>query len=139
MFATWHRTFCLDSRKSSFAEAANGESFIAYVPLIGTELGVNSLARDCEQLRVYPAHTLDARYSLVSEESILWPDSQRRDGATVLRAASERAGIIGNCEFGWKGFADLGLAIAFEKSVPDATLPLFYWEAEGWRPLVKKG
>ena len=138
MYETWYRRWCLEYRTTSFAEEAKDCSMVVYVPLIATELGLNRLARGCRGLRVYPAHRLDARYSLISDDSILWPDCQRKEAPAVLQEASERAGIVANCEFGWKGICDLGLAIAFEESVPDATIPLVYWDQDGWRPLLRR-
>ena len=138
MYQTWHKPCGLEGRITFFAEEANDCSMVVYAPLVATEYGLKALARGCRLLRVHPAHRLDARYSLISEDSILWPDCQRNEAATVLRAASERAGIVANCEFGWKGICGLGLAIAFEGSVPDATIPLVYWDQGGWRPLLRR-
>jgi hypothetical protein len=38
----------------------------------------------------------------------------------------------------WQGFHKLGLALAFQHCVPDATLPLFYWEHNEWHPLIRR-
>ena len=93
----------------------------------------------CAQaLRFARPHEIDERYSLVSPDSILWPDSLKADAMEFMRKASERAAIIPDCKFGWKGFHDLALAIAFGHGVPDATLPLFYWDRPDWHPLIRR-
>jgi hypothetical protein len=58
-----------------------------------------------------------------------------------VKAVSARIGIPdsgGAVVNDWQGFHCLGLSLAFYDSVPDATLPIFYWEENGWNPLIKK-
>ena len=108
------------------------------MPLVATQSGLAALREHCPDLTVRPANSIDSRYSLLSADSVLWPDDLRHDAIDVIYNASRRAGIVDNYTYGWKGFHDLALAIAFEHSIPDATLPLIYWEQDGWNPLRRK-
>jgi hypothetical protein len=139
MKATWTRQYLTrDGARGSFSAAFRKGASIIYVPLIATAHGIRVLAAECSGLRVCPAHVLDSKYSLTSADSILWPDSLKEKAPDVLRGASRRAGILGGCAVGWQGLDDLALPIAFSHSVPDATLPLYYWEHSGWSPLVRR-
>lgn len=137
MTVEWNRQQEPDSQ-ASFRDACRAETIVYYVPLIATTTGLDWIAQKCPGLRVRPAHILDAGYSLTSPRSFLWPPSLKANARDVLWTASHRAGIPEHCPFGWQGFQDLALAISFEHSVPDATLPLIYWEARGWRPLIRR-
>ena len=139
MTSTWRREHQLSgSQTASFSQCVDQRRFLCYVPLIATQLGLRAIQEQCAGLMVYPAHTIDERYSLVSSETILWPPRLRDDSSDVLFEASRRAGIVDECELGWKGFCDLGLAMAFSHSVPDATLPLLWWDRNGWHPLIRR-
>lgn len=80
-----------------------------------------------------PAHFLSDRYSALSDESIVWPDHLRPTAYDFLQNASNRAGIIS-----WAGYQDQALTLAFEHGIPDATLPIYYHEENGWTPLIKR-
>lgn len=90
----------------------------------------------CTRVKVSAAHLLPPTYSAIAPDSILWPASLRNDGIRFIERASARAGIP---DEDWRGYAGLGLALAFDHyTTPDATLPLFYWEQNGWTPLVHR-
>ena len=139
MAATWHRSYTAPSgRRGTLREIETNGNRVIYTPLVATSYGKRRLAEACPSLEVRAAHEIDERYSLVSPDSILWPDSLKADAMEFMRSTSERATITSTCEFGWKGFHDLALAIAFGHGVPDATLPLFYWESADWHPLIRR-
>ncbi len=139
MVTTWGRPYTTSlGNVSTFAEAALNGANIIYAPLFATSRGIASLSMRCQGLRVSPAHVLDASYSLTDAESILWPTALKATAATMLYDASVRAGIVTNYKYGWQGFNDLALAIAFEHSVPDATMPIFFWDRDGWIPLIRR-
>ena len=135
---TWTRQFDIgDRRPLSFADASShglGAAFF-YCPLICTEHGRDRILNRCPQVRVSPAHLLSDEYSAFSERSRIWPKEMQEGGVRFLEEASMRAGIPRSR---WRGFDRLGLALAFEGSVPNATLPIFYWRQNGWRPLVER-
>ena len=139
MVNTWRHRYCLGSSEQySFEMASDCGRSIFCVPLIATTLGVDALARRCNGLRVVPAHILDGRYSLVATDSILWPDELKSTSKEFLYSASERAGILAESGVQWEGFHGLGLGLAFSDSVPDATIPLYYWERPGWNALIRR-
>jgi hypothetical protein len=139
MTATWFRQYQLGSgRTGTFASASQNGATIIYAPLMAASYGLRTLAAKCPGLTVKPAHTLDSGYSLTDPDSILWPDALKSSSGDFLYEASRRAGIVAGYEYGWKGFHELSLAIAFWHSVPDATLPLFFWDQDGWAPLIRR-
>lgn len=135
--ATWKRSMSLSKgRKDSFENLATklGVSFY-YCPLISTERGFQRVRTECPGLNLSCPHILSDRYNALAADSLIWPDHLRPNAKTFLQSASERAGIP---ETDWRGYDDLGLSLAFAHSVPDATLPLFYWKENGWRPLIRR-
>ena len=126
-------------KKGSLQEIKANGTRVIYTPLVSTSYGISCLEEMCASLEIRAAHEIDERYSLASPDSILWPDSLKPDAMEFMCKASERAGpSFRSCKFGWKGFHDLALAIAFGHGVPDATLPLFYWESPDWHPLIRR-
>ena len=137
MKADWSRKHRVDSIDISFSDVCRPGASIFYVPLIATTHGLNNVRRSCPGLIVRPAHVLDSTYSLTSADSILWPQHLKQSANDVLFAASRRAGIVRHHKQGWQGFHDLALPLSFDHSVPDATLPLIYWETDNWKPLIR--
>jgi hypothetical protein len=137
----WHRSVA-GPRAASFAALAKtlARPSFYYCPLVCTAHGLREINLKCNSVTVCPTHLLDDRYNALSSESTLWPGDMREAGQRFVAQASSRAGI--RDEDGgvddWRGFHKLGLTIAFEHGPPDATLPLFYWEKNDWRPLVRR-
>lgn len=111
-----------------------------YCPLICTEVGYGAIVSQCPKVVLRPAHVLSTRYNALASDSIIWPDSLRSAAYGFLRTVSERAGIpdSNGAEDDWRGYRQMGLSLAFANSVPDATMPLFYWEKNGWKPLIRR-
>lgn len=134
--------FCKTWERESFsAIARDSEAFFCYCPAFCTERGASVLRTYSPQVTLSPGHLISARYSTVAPDSLVWRPDQREEGMNFIRQASLRAGIPdtnGSHVNDWQGFERLGLAFAFHGSVPDATLPIFYWEQNGWRPLVRR-
>ncbi len=135
---TWRRSFPINSHSQmSFEKLAalmRGAKFY-YCPLICTEYGRQRVSQGCPHVTIAPAHLLPDTYGALAPTSILWPPHLRASAQSFVEGASRRAGIP---DPQWRGFHGLGLALAFEHSVPDATLPLFYWEDNGWKPLIRR-
>lgn len=88
-----------------------------------------------------PTHIVGESYNVLSPLSGFWPASLQPDAQSVIKGASLRAGLPdtdGNDVNDWQGFHKLGLAIGFWNGIPDATLPIFYWENNGWKPLMRR-
>ncbi|MDQ3934504.1 MAG: hypothetical protein M3340_07715 [Actinomycetota bacterium] len=139
---TWHRVYPTPVGDLAFATIQSSLNFDAYyVPLIAAELGADHIKAQAPSVTVMPTHRLPPEYSALHRESLIWPAELRGSAAQVIEQASRRAGIPdtgGTTPEDWRGFAELGLCLAFFHSVPDATLPLFYWEENDWKPLVRR-
>lgn len=119
------------------AYAGNGAFF--YCPLICTAEGGKAIQAACPDLNFQPVHVIDSsRDGALGAAAQMWPDSLRSTATAFLQTASRRAGIPENGPKSWRGFGSHGLALAFEHTVPDATLPIFYWEDNGWMPLIRR-
>ena len=109
-----------------------------YTPLIATQFGLDEVAAYCSDLNVCPAHVLNEEYSLISKRSTLWPSTLMARAPEFLFEASRRAGIVRQLGPDWSGLRNLALPLAFFHCVPDATLPLYYWDDNGWTPLIRR-
>lgn len=141
---TWERRVELSSSvEMSFQtySSVRGSRFF-YCPVLCTEDGYNRLRRECPKVVVNPAHILTSRHSALytNDDSFIWPEHLRAGAVNFLKTASGRAGIPDNngLEDDWRGFNKLGLTVAFEHSVPDATMPIFYWQGNDWKPLLRR-
>jgi len=133
---TWNRPVLLTNRKRiSFDEIASGNPGLRfyYCPLICTETGRRNIRIDCPRIILNPAHILPDCYNALADDSVLWRQDMREPGRQFIESVSTRIGIPD-----WRGFNGLGLALAFEHSVPDATLPMFHWKGNGWNPLIER-
>lgn len=136
---TWNRQYTVKSGGiHSFSSTATPRNRIFYIPIIATSYGLSRLRSSCDNLKTYPVHELNDDYSLISPKSVLWPDHLKLHAVEFLFNASERAGITSDHTMNWRGFHNLGLSVAFEHSVPDATIPLFWWNRNGWLPLKER-
>ena len=132
---TWRRPVQLSTGPFTSFErlcAIRGTEFY-YCPLLCTEYGFQRLQSSCSAVHVCPAHVLSPMYSALDPSSILWPTHLQPTAVDFVRNASLRAGIVE-----WSGFHNLGLAVALGDSIPDATLPIFYWNRNSWRPLMER-
>lgn len=135
----WHRRYSVGiCQRKSFNAAQSAGANIYYAPLIATRTGLDKIGTDCPGLRVLPGHVLTDEYCLTAAGSALWPSNLKAQAWRFLRDASARAGIVDALGSEWDGFGNLALPLAFHHGVPDATLPLYYWEQRGWTPLVRR-
>ena len=137
---TWCRK--LHTPFESFQALAPGsQAQFYYCPAFCTQLGLNRIERTYPEVTVNPGVLIPDNYGALAPDSIVWPSHLRSTAKDFLRTASARAGIPdtgGTKPDDWRGFASLGLTIAIEDSVPDATLPIIYWDKNGWRPLIRR-
>ena len=134
---TWHRLYNTSSGRLSFALLAGRPDAgpFYYCPLLCTTRGLSVIQRECPGLLVRPTHLLPEVYAANHAASLLWPDALRAGSVSFVETTSSRAGISPTkC---W-GYAELGLSLAFEHGVPDATLPILWWEENGWTPLMRR-
>ena len=137
---TWRRSY--RTQYESFkALAPFSRAKFYYCPAFCTQLGLKRINCACPEVTVSPGVFISDNYGALAPDSVVWPSRLKGTAKEFLRVASERAGIPdtgGTTPDDWRGFASLGLTIAFENSVPDATLPITYWEQNGWRPLMRR-
>ena len=131
---TWNRT--PPNRFESFkALAAGSRAKFYYCPAFCTQVGLTKINRECPEVTVKAGVLIPNNYGAFAQDSIIWPSQLSNTAEDFLHSASLRAGIL---ESRWRGFCSLGLTIAIEDSVPDATLPIIYWEENGWHPLMRR-
>jgi hypothetical protein len=120
--------------------AARGAGRYFYCPVVATSFGLGRVTRECPAVEVHAGHLLPSRYSAVAPDSLIWPSELRPTATEFVRTASQRAGIPDDPSSTkhWEGWQRLGLALGFEHGTPDATLPLLYWDRNGWQPLWKR-
>ena len=142
---TWTKTHRLSNHavasfKSLVATIGSHSVGFYYCPLICTEIGRQHISGACPLVKVVPAHILPDTYSALSGNSVIWRDDMKIDGPDFVERASAKAGIpLRDGQEGcWKGYRKLGLALAFAHGWPDATLPIFTHQANGWKPLLKR-
>jgi hypothetical protein len=138
---TWTKRRNVKTRSVSFCELSRRKRGpYIYCPVLATESGVKAIRNAQPEVIVQPGHELPASYSVFHPKSLVWPDELRSTATNFIKAASARAGIT-DTDGGpkdWRGYNKLGLTIAFAHGVPDATIPLFWWESETWKPLKKR-
>ncbi len=131
--STWHRQYpAFGGATRSFADLAKIIPVkFYYCPVLCTSIGLRNIRRFCPGLSTRPAHVIDNRYNVLSVKSAVWPTELRTKAREVLKRVSKRGVGIpdtnGRSVDDWRGFRRLGLALAFHNSVPDATMPIFYW------------
>ncbi|WP_146208101.1 hypothetical protein [Azospirillum sp. TSH64] len=130
---TWTRPYNvgMDLSFELFSERSGAKFY--YIPLVATEDGIENLNELCPHVKICSANVLPSRYSVFDQNTIIWPEYLKDGASNFVKTASERAGY-GNGE----GFAGFGFQIAFSHGVPDATLPLFWSEENGWKPLIRR-
>lgn len=108
---------------------------IRYCCFIATTYGLDNIKQNMPTVRVHPANVIDCTYSVVDVNSRIWPDKLRLGVDEFIRRSSFRANIPADEHF---GFHNLALALAFQHTIPDASLPLFYHESPNWTPLCRR-
>ena len=116
---------------------------IFYAPLVMNEQGYRQIKTNCSGLNLETIHVLGDEYNLFSPKCLCWkndPDLYTRGTEMILRKSRE-VGIpedsLRNPLY-LKGLQAQGLAIAFGHGIPDACPPFFYWDQNGWTPLIIK-
>ena len=131
----WKRQVIVNQTALSFAIVAKaGMGRAYYCCALATDYGVHRIANAGLPLTVRAGNTLPQNASAIAPDSLVWPKSECANGVAFLDAANARAGITTNAT----GFHGLGLTVGIESRVPDATLPIFLWDQNDWRPLFRK-
>jgi hypothetical protein len=140
--ATWRRQYTIGPGASaSFQQLAarRNRSGFYYCTAVATEYGLDEIKKECPGVVLSPGNLLTDRYGCFAKDSLIWPEGTQQASVEIVRKASERAGILATGgTIDWRGFHGLGLCLAFGHKTPDSTIPLFYWDQNGWQPLVRR-
>lgn len=116
---------------------------IFYAPLVMNSTGYQLIRQHCKGLHLETIHVLGEEYNLFNSKCFCWkrnPDLFAQGTEMIIRK-SRGVGIpeddVKNPLF-IKGLHEQGLAIAFGHGIPDACPPFFYWDQNGWTPLIIK-
>lgn len=141
---TWEREYDFNGKVTSLRdttsdlERSGTPLEVFYAMAVCTEYGLDNIRRHCPGVEVSAGNVLDERYSVFHSESLVWPGKLVVEGQAMIRRISLSLGLPNDdSEWGLFGYHALGLAIGFAHKTPDATIPLFRYRSENWRPLVK--
>ena len=129
--------------KSFYKISTDNNHKIVYAPLIVNYKGYDKIQRECPNLELKYIHKLTKQYSIFEQDCPCWNgdvDLYKR-AVKLIENKSKVLGIPftnGEHIIDVKGYGEQGLAIAFEHCLPDACPPIFYWETDEWKPLMKK-
>jgi hypothetical protein len=140
---TWRREYTFGSSKYSYQSVVNSSpqlNTIFYAPVICTKFGLGEIIKVAPTVKIVPAHLIGEQYSAISNNSIIWRKDMQSEGPSFVEQKSKEIGLpdLNGEEGCWRGFNKLGLALSFAHGWPDATLPIFYSNDNGWKPLLRK-
>ncbi|WP_156186579.1 hypothetical protein [Cellulomonas sp. A375-1] len=136
---TWKREVSIGTETASFASLA-GRGYtgrLHYCPSICTTYALGRIQPVAPNVRVCASHYLPPEASLVHPRSLYIEPRLASDMSDLLIEVTRRSGLR-FCAVGPHGFHNLGLGVAFEHSVPDATLPVFWHSSDDWKPLRRR-
>lgn len=144
MRETWQRPYRTDP-PHSFADLHSRKSNHAiYLTLVATHIGLANIDLECPQLVVRAAHILGEEYNVRNLARL--PDLRGFSGLddrvhALLTKYGPRLKLhphMRKADFPVYGWRSLGLLLAFQHGVPDATLPIIWAEGpdDSWTPLV---
>ena len=138
---TWKRKHETPDGNICFRDISQADSFrFAFCCCISTWKAKNKIERVAPSVTLSSAHLIPQNLCAVNPESKIWEGMEIESSLNILRNASDRAGY--NLEDGsqndWRGFHSLGLTLAFNHGIPDASLPIFHSSRENWKPLFRR-
>ncbi|MBH8491723.1 hypothetical protein [Acinetobacter baumannii] len=145
---TWSKKFDIGGSYKSLANSvcSNSRIEIYICTIISTQYAIENIHQVLPNAVISPAHIFTPYHSVLSEHSYIWRDDMKTEGPQFIQEISSRLGIpdlngeLGeNDEICWRGFKKLGLCVAFQDSIPDASIPLLNFSSEEWQPLIRIG
>lgn len=136
---TWTRSYSASLEADSFA-SLSGRCPTFYCNVMMTGYGKQRIKRDASSVTLVTGNLIPANHNYCCFGSAMWPSGLNVRGAALIRRISAQLGYT-KSDGGlrdWRGYHKLGLGIAMEDSVPDANLPLFFDDSNGWHPLVRR-
>ncbi|HBG31864.1 MAG TPA: hypothetical protein DDW98_14800 [Gammaproteobacteria bacterium] len=142
---TWTREY-ISTGPKSFAEAYARRPFVAaYIALVSTKSGLGHIRLNAPNVAVSVAHVLteDSTLSvLLTNRSHPVPHLVKRIKPFLLKYVSRLSpaeAYMQSDTYKLLGYKTRALLLAFEHSVPDATLPIFWSPGlNGWQPLISR-
>lgn len=136
--ATWRDS----STGASFETVQSHVGFTAaYVSLVGTEAGIISIGKQAPSVAVCVTHKIDNRGTLWGLQAL--NPSLHSQIDSLLKKYTPRLtpqdAYMHQQQYLTYGYKHRGLFFAFEHSVPDATLPIFWCRGtNSWEPLIER-
>lgn len=135
------RILVSDDKSSSIQDIAKQRGLrVYYCLLVATRKAKKRLKSEHSYLSINCPHVLGERYNIKSTNCALVSGSVGSEVRSLIDKYAEfylKSPNVPNY-VGKFGFRDLGLTIAFQHSVPDATLPIFWAEGSDWKPLYRR-
>ena len=138
---TWKRKREINGTKLAFNDLSSdaNPSFV-YCCCIATKKAERQILNIAPSIILSPAHMISEHYSAVNPNSPIWKNMDANSAIKIIKKASYRAGYA-NQNYGkddWRSFNALGLYLAFDHGIPDASLPIFHSQRNKWIPLIKR-
>lgn len=137
--STWNRRI----GNTSFADVHSHNKFVAiYVSMVTTARGKEAIHDAAPSIAVCATHTIEMPSTIYGQRKAnphlaLQIDALLRKYSPRLTPSSEY--IANNSSYRLYGYKNFGLMFAFEHSVPDATLPIFWSRGtDNWEPLIER-
>lgn len=139
--STWTRQYEISERLISFQDISKCvHQRFAYCCCFSTWKAEQKIRTVAPTVILSPAHKILNHHSAVCSNSRIWQDMDFQSARHIIHKASQRAGYrTEDCgQEDWRGFHALGLTLAFNHGIPDASLPLFFSNRNGWKPLINR-
>lgn len=136
---TWRRKHETAVGTRSFAQLS-GALPVFYCNVFMTQYGRDRITLNAPTVRLLTGNMIPLDHNHARCDSVIWPAGQVTNGIRLARRIGHSLGYnaINGGLRDWRGYHRLGLGVAMEDSVPDANLPLFFEDANGWQPLVRR-
>ena len=138
---TWNRKYEINGEQLSFQYISRFDNHrFAYCCCISTWKARHKIGQVAPAVTLSPAHQLLDHNSAVHLNSTIWQDNDPKLARRIIKEASFRAGYTAEDggENDWRGFDALGLTLAFNHGIPDASLPIFFSSRGNWKPLISR-
>jgi hypothetical protein len=124
---------------ASFADMS-GRFPAFYCNVMMTAYGRHRIRGKVPEVILVSGNVIPRDHNYLVPGSAMWPNGGALAAARLARRIGAELGFVATDggDNDWRGYHRLGLGIAMEDSVPDANLPIFFGETNGWQPLVRR-
>ena len=145
---TWNKKVDVAGSMRSLAnEYLSNNSIEIYIcTIISTQYAIKNIQSVISKAHISSAHIFTDYHSVLSNHSYIWREDMKTEGPQFIEDVSLRLGIPdldGQIDTDntvcWRGFKKLGLSVAFQDSMPDASIPLLKFSSQEWQPLIRTG